>query len=394
MTERRIVLWPWQLPAGPAPGLRPVAVANPALETVWLKGDVAASPQAEHDLSDVVGFDLIVRVICSLEPGVRREGFVAAPRALVGSTEVVIDHFPAADVDVSDPRLVVSRTGVGIRLPSISHLRRVRLAADGSFVSVGEVVLPDTGRFEVSGKEDPSVTWLDGVPWLSYVGVSDHGITPVLAKGAFVDGAWVYTRVAEAQGHHDNRDIKILPVRPGGLLWRHDRVNTLPWGPKRMTWATSPDDGVSWSASLPLFEGRGDWERGHVGAGAVPFKCIWEGRDVVASYYHGVQKEAGAVAGCYQTGLALFDALRPDVEVWRAAEPVLTAWDTAEFHAARVAAQPFDEAEFQATHGLFVIPRVVFTTGHTRVGGRQFLFSGVNDFAIELAELSSIKTLY
>ena len=136
----------------------------------------------------------------------------------------------------------------------------MRLGADGSLERVAEVVLPDTTAYEVFGKEDPSVTWLDGVPWLSYVGVSDWGVTPVLARGRWSNGAWSYERVAEAQGHTDNRDVKILPVRPGGKLWRHDRVNTLPWGPKRMTWATSPDGGVSWSASRLLFEGEAAWE--------------------------------------------------------------------------------------------------------------------------------------
>lgn len=398
MTERAIILWPWQLPDGPGESLRPVAVANPALETVWVRGTsgepVPASPQGAYADGEVVGFDLIVRVICSLKPDARQAGHVASPRAPLGLGAIVIDHFPAADVDISDPRLVVMKTSVGIRLPSISHLLRVRFDAQGVFQGAGAVLLPDTTRYEVSGKEDPSVTWLEGVPWLSYVGVSDWGITPVLAQGRFEHGAWVYTRVSDAQGHHDNRDVKILPVIVNGLLWRHDRVNTLPWGPKRMTWATSPDGGRSWSASRPLLEGRFAWERSHVGAGAVPFLGAGPaGEPVLASYYHGVHKRADAVAGVYQTGLALFDAAAPDVLLGRLAEPVLTAWSDTDFRRARCAASPLVETAFQAAHGLFVIPSVVFTTGHTRVGSRQWLFSGVNDFCIERADLPALQEL-
>jgi predicted GH43/DUF377 family glycosyl hydrolase len=377
--SRRILLWPWDLPEV-AP-LRPVAVANPALETVWVGGK-PCSPQHAHEKADAV--DLILRVIMSLDHGDE----ALSPRASIGDGQVVIDRFAKADVDQSDPRLIGHPDG--LRLPSLSHLRRVRLDAAGTLIDVGPVVLPDTTPYEVYGKEDPSVTWLDGQPWLSYVGVSDWGVTPVLARGRWEDGAWVYRRVAEAQGHHDNRDIKILPVRPGGLLWRHDRVNTLPWGPKRMTWATSPDDGVSWSASRPLLQGRFDWEARHVGSGAVPFECVApDGTPALASYYHGVHPEPGAVAGCYQTGLALFDAAHPDRELYRSADPVLAAWHMADF----LAACPLPEAELRARHGLFIIPRVVFTTGHTRVGDAQWLFSGVNDLAIERAELPPLAHL-
>ncbi len=68
---RRVVLWPWQLPAGPA--LVVVAVANPALESVWLRdpetgAERPASPQDVHDPAWVTGYDLVVRVIASVPP--------------------------------------------------------------------------------------------------------------------------------------------------------------------------------------------------------------------------------------------------------------------------------------------------------------------------------------
>jgi predicted GH43/DUF377 family glycosyl hydrolase len=123
-----------------------------------------------------------------------------------------------------------------------------------------------------------------------------------------------------------------------------------------------------------------------VGSGAVPFPTTApDGRPALASYYHGVHPEPGAVAGCYQTGLAYFDLEAPNVELWRSPDPVLGAWDTEAFHRERQAACPLDEATFQARHGLFVVPRVVFTTGHVRVGPEAWLFSGVNDFCIERA---------
>lgn len=394
--SRRIVLWPWQLPdLGP---LTPVAVANPAIETVWVReGEELRprSPQDAHAAGSVEGVDLILRVIMSVPEGLAKPGEVLAPRATEGDGAIALDAFPKDRIDQSDPRLIRLLDGIGIRLPSLSHLRRVRLDANGELVEVREVVLPDTTLYEVFGKEDPSVTWLDGTPWLSYVGVSDWGVTPMLARGRWVDGAWAYERVAEAQGHHDNRDVKILPVRPGGLLWRHDRVNTLPWGPKRMTWATSPDEGKSWSSSKPLMSGQADWERHHVGGGAVPFPVtLPDGRRVLASYYHGVHPEAGAVAGVYQTGLAWFDAEDPSRELGRLAEPVLPAWTNEDFAVERRKASPLSEEAFSARHGLFVIPRVVFTTGHARVGDRQWLFSGVNDLCIERAELPDLASYW
>jgi predicted GH43/DUF377 family glycosyl hydrolase len=393
--DRAIVLWPWQLPPVADGALVPVAVANPAVESVWVKGPHGPeprSPQDVHDAGYILGVDLVCRVIGSVaEPA---PGFAAAPRAEVGDGRVVIDRFKVEDVDQSDPRLILPHDGSGQRLPSLSHLRRVRLGADGRLESIGPVVLPSTTPYEIYGKEDPSVTWLDGAPWLSYVGVSDWGVTPILARGRWTDDGWVYDRVADAQGHHDNRDIKILPVRPQGLLWRHDRVNTLPWGPKRMTWATSPDGGLSWSGSKPLMAGRFDWERRHVGSGAVPFPCEDPtGKPALASYYHGVHPEAGAVAGVYQTGLALFDAEHPERELGRLAEPVVTAWTNDAFARERLAHTPMDEAAFTARHGLFVVPRVVFTTGCVIMNDAQWLFSGVNDFAIERARLGPLASV-
>ena len=57
------------------------------------------------------------------------------------------------------------------------------------------------------------------------------------------------------------------------------------------------------------------------------------------------------------------------------------------------AAAPMDEAAFAARHGLFVVPRVVFTTGCVRLNDAQWLFSGVNDFAIERARLGPLEAV-
>lgn len=396
-TRRRIVLWPWDVPPSTGAGLVVGAVANPAIEAVLVKEGtnlVPKSPQEACAPGTVAGFQLILRVIEAPTPDQRRKGFAASPRVDLATQRVVVEQFDEQTHDTSDPRLVVPRKGVGIRLPSVSHLRRVVLGPDGTLLRVGEVVLPETTRFEVLGKEDPSVTWLDGVPYLSYVGVSDFGITPVLARGRTVDGQLVYERVAEAQGHHDNRDVKILPVRARGRMWRHDRPNTLPWGPKRVYCAWSNDDGLSWSASLPLFEGEADWERNHIGAGAVPFvHRTADGDDLLVSFYHGVHKRSDAVAGVYQTGMACFDPADPTRLVGRMSEPVLPVWSGEGFHAARRAACPLEETAFRDRHGLFVVEPVVFTTGHARVGDQQLLFSGVNDFAIEVAELPGMEVL-
>ncbi|MBC7728976.1 MAG: hypothetical protein H7242_15450, partial [Microbacteriaceae bacterium] len=102
--DRTIVLWPWQLPEGPE--LLPVAVANPAIESVWVR-DAApgetrpCSPHGTYDADAVVGVDLILRVICTLRDSLQQPGKVGAPRATVGSGAVAIDYFRREDVDQS-----------------------------------------------------------------------------------------------------------------------------------------------------------------------------------------------------------------------------------------------------------------------------------------------------
>jgi predicted GH43/DUF377 family glycosyl hydrolase len=399
LRRREIVLWPWQVTPSGAHGLGVVAVANPALEAVLLQESpdrpiVAADPHQAYTAEHVVGFQLILRVIEAPPPGSAPEGRAASPRMDLATQAIVIENFGADTHDTSDPRLVVPRKGQGIRLPSISHLRRVVLRRDGTLERVENVVLPDTTRFETLGKEDPSVTWLAGTPYLSFVGVSEYGITPVLAKANLQQGPFAYERVTEAMGHHDNRDVKILPIHAQGKMWRHDRPNTLPWASKRIYFAWSADDGVSWSASLPLYEGEASWEIGHIGSGVVPFVHERpDGTRLMVSFYHGVHKQAGAVAGVYQTGLACFDVDDPGRMVGRLIDPVLPTWAPEAFQAALQAVRPLGEADFKAKHGLFIVEPVVFTTGHARVGDEQILFSGVNDFCIERADLAPLESL-
>jgi len=82
------------------------------------------------------------------------------------------------EIDFSDPRLIITPTET--YLTSISHLRLAR-STDGINFDIDEVpsIFP-ANDYETFGIEDPRISLIDGIYYISYVAVSPFGVTTCL----------------------------------------------------------------------------------------------------------------------------------------------------------------------------------------------------------------------
>jgi predicted GH43/DUF377 family glycosyl hydrolase len=304
-----------------------------------------------------VGDQVVLLVRVAERPRERRPGFTALPRWEDG--EVVTDWVPDADLEPIDPRVVrVRETGL-VRLTFTSHLRAVRLAADGRTVrEITGVTLRPEGEVEEYGVEDPRVTPLDGRFWVTYVAVSRHGPATALASTADF-------RTFDRHGvtfPPENKDVVLFPERVGGsYACLHRPVCGTPFTRPEM-WAARSPDLFHWGRHEPLALRGGSWQSGRVGAGCPPVRVPGGWLEV----YHGNRHPTrpGEV-GEYAAGLLLLDAESPARVLGWTPEPVMVP-----------------EADFERTG---FVGGVVFPTGIVEAGDEYLVYYGAADAVTAVA---------
>lgn len=315
-----------------APGLSVVGVFNPG--AARLHGEVYLLARVAEQPADVPA------------------GQVALPRFENGA--VTWDLEPAAAWDQTDPRVAVHReTGVA-RLTSVSHLRSYRLAG-------GRADATETGRFvpagplESYGIEDPRITVLDGELCVTYVGVSAHGVSTLLATTRDLD-------TFERRGvifPVENKDVVLFPERTGGRYRAlHRPVPSIGLCGPQMWLADSPDL-LAWGNHRPLYGGAAPWEGGRVGAGPPPVR-VEDGWLVL--YHAATPPGTGTPFGRYVAGALLLDADPPHAIRKRAPEPLFAP------------ELPFEREGF--------VPEVVFPTGMVEDNETFLVYYGAADNAL------------
>jgi predicted GH43/DUF377 family glycosyl hydrolase len=300
-------------------------------------------------VGDEVG--LLVRV--AERPRERRAGFTALPRWEDG--EVVIDWVPVSELEPIDPRVVKLRETGLVRLTFTSHLRVVRLTADGRTVrEVSGATFRPEGEVEEYGVEDPRVTPLDGRFVFTYVAVSRHGPATAVASTADFQ---TFTRHGVAFCP-ENKDVVLFPERVGGeYACLHRPVCGTPFTRPEM-WAARSPDLLHWGRHSPLTLAGAGWQSGRVGAGCPPVRVDGGWLEL----YHGNRHPTrpGEV-GEYTAGLLLLDVDDPSRVRKCAPEPVM-----------------IPDADFE--RGGFV-PGVVFPTGIVPAGDEYLVYYGAADAA-------------
>jgi predicted GH43/DUF377 family glycosyl hydrolase len=236
---------------------------------------------------------------------------------------VVVAYIPKdlPGLDLRDPRSIRYRNATGVLgvtnegytdyLAQMSHLRVAR-SRDGVRFTVDKVpsISPEHAMEEY-GVEDPRITFIDGLYYITYVSVSRWGITTSLAT----------TRdftTFERRGViflPDHKDVVIFPERCGGQYVALTRPMPQSFSRIFGIWIAFSDDLVSWGGHETICLPRWDhWDELRTGASAVPFRT----REGWLELYHGVNRNHR-----YAMGALLLDPDDPRKVLARSPAPIL-----------------------------------------------------------------------
>ncbi len=285
-----------------------------------------------------------------------RDGYIASPRFDDG--ELRVDWLACVDCDTADPRTLVSRTTGRVRLRFVSHLRLFWLDtppdADAEPVVGDESqrIIPQ-GPYEQYGIEDPRITRLGDSYFITYVGVSEHGICTSLMR---TDDFATFERLGVILPP-DNKDVLLFPEK---VAWQyaalHRPMPSMKFSPPRV-WFAQSDDLISWGDHRPVAGlSIGGAFRDRAGGSTVPIRTE-RGWLVLV---HGSDKQPGdGGAGVYSAGAVVLNRFKP----WRVA--------------ARTP-EPFMLPEHDFEKRGFV-DNVVFPTGAVVRGGQLHVYYGAAD---------------
>ena len=272
------------------------------------------------------------------------------------SQELKIKEFSKNDnsINTDDPRII--KTSEGAFLTSISHLRLARSKNGQDFeIEKYPAIFPEN-EYERYGIEDPRITQIDDIYYITYVAVSDKtGITTCLAST--ID--FINYRRHGVIFLPDNKDAVIFPEKINGFYYALNRPESDVFNLKNI-WISRSLDLESWGEHEKLMGTREKyWDSNRIGAGAVPFKTDKGWLEI----YHGVSNN-----NVYSLGAVLLDIKNPAKIIARSKEPILKP-----------------EAYYE-TSGF--VENVVFTCGLLYEEDEVKIYYGASDCSVSYAQIS------
>lgn len=272
----------------------------------------------------------------------------------VTKADIVIKEFSRNDPenDFSDPRLIIRPTET--YLTSISHLRLARSTDGVNFEIEDTPAVVPANIYETFGIEDPRISFIDGMYYISYVAVSALGVTTCLASTkdftSFTRHGVIFCP--------DNKDVVLFPERINGRFYAlHRPVSHL--FKKHEIWIAESPDLTCWgNHRFCLAPRTGFWDDTKLGAGAVPLKTQAGWLEV----YHGADQD-----NRYCLGAVLTDTTQPWKVLARTEKPIF---------------EPQADYEIE---GFF--ENVVFSCGLLCEEGRLKIYYGLADTSIGYAEI-------
>ncbi len=293
---------------------------------------------------------LLIRVAEEIKE--KREGQVCLLRG-DGTGGIATKWVACRQLKRVDPRMVVIDDHKRIRLTFVSHLR-LAISTDGTTIDEIEPqpALAPLEPYEEFGVEDPRITKIGDTYYITYVGVSRHGIVTALAS---TKDFLTYDRHGVILPP-ENKDVVLFPEKINGKYWMiHRPYPNTRFGMPEMWLASSPDL-LNWGDHHPLLGGREDWESERVGAGPPPI--LTDAGWLVI--YHGVHKpDPHEGMGVYSVGGVLLDRNDPSKIIARAKSPFMV---------------PQTEHERNG-----YVPDVVFPTGVVTEGDDLLIYYGAGD---------------
>lgn len=276
-----------------------------------------------------------------------------------GYREVVVESYRRDSplYDFSDSR-VIRRRGEHkiLRLTTLSHFRLAR-SSDGHHFSLDSVpcIFPE-GYGEEWGIEDPRITEIEGIFYVTYSSISSNGVTVSL----------ISTTDFRAYSRHGvilpptNKDAALFPAKIGGKYWILHRPVPSDIGELNI-WIAHSETLADWGGHRMIYSPNksDEWESSRVGVGPPP--VLTERGWLVM--YHGVNKKS-----VYSAGLLLLDRDDPSKVLAKAKRPFFSP-----------------EASYEK-EGFF--PDVVFPCGLIPTGAGLLIYYGAADKTTCLAETS------
>lgn len=256
-----------------------------------------------------------------------------------------------ANYDFSDARVI--RNHEQNYLTSISHFRVARSGDGVNFVFDNVHILPET-EYETYGIEDPRITEINGIYYITYSAISEHGIN----VGLMVTKDFVTFTRRGIILPFDNKDCVIFPKKINGQYYAFHRPSKSDFGQLDM-WTSESPDLLHWGNHLVVSNARPAYQKSaRIGAGAVPFLTErgW------LAIYHAADNEHH-----YHLAALLLAADDPTRVLMRSRQPLLS---------------PEEDYERDGFFG-----NVVFTCGVTNDKDNVTIYYGVCDENIAMCKM-------
>lgn len=167
-------------------------------------------------------------------------------------------------------------------------------------------------RYVEWGIEDPRITFLEGMYYISYTGYSKYMPLVMLAETRDFKQFSIIGPVSEPS----NKDAALFPEKIGGYYWKMDRPSA---DKKHDIWVNRSPDLIHWGDYRFVLESEpGTWQNDKIGGSTPPYKTEkgW------LCLYHGVR--SFGISTMYKLGVLLLDLNEPWIVKGRSREPVLS----------------------------------------------------------------------
>ena len=245
-------------------------------------------------------------------------------------------------------------------LTSISHLRIAR-SKDGVHFAVDPTpaVFPQT-YYETYGLEDPRITKIENLYYITYKVVSDKGI----CTGLLTTEDFIHFNRHGIIFCPENLDVVIFPERIDGKYWALTRPVPRYLGPRGI-WIASSPDAIHWGQHQPLvLPQEGTFHDGKTGGSCVPIKTDMGWLEI----YHGSD-----IADRYTLAAVLLDLNNPSQVIARGKIPIM---------------EPAAPYELQGFYG-----NVVFSCGAIEKDNSVLIYYGASDEYTAVAKTTISRIL-
>ena len=161
------------------------------------------------------------------------------------------------------------------------------------------------------GIEDPRITRIGDVCYITYTGYSQHQPLVILAETKDFQEFRIHGPISEPS----NKDCSLFPEKIDGHYWKVDRPSA---GNRRDVWISKSPDLIHWGTPRILMQPiPGTWETDKIGSSSNPLKT----KEGWLMLYHGVREFPAS--SIYKLGAVLLDSEKPWIVKGRTVEPII-----------------------------------------------------------------------